>query len=699
MKYHIFIDETGNFGKKSKVRYNTDFIAGWVSSGTFPHNLKQTIDNAVAPHNRDIEETSGKEYILKIPDDLHFIPLHRPERRTNADSTITIPVSWVQPMMTSIFDSLDKKVLFAFRSTGFPRYYANEQAAYIEILRATILQILDRIELKKEDCAEILIASRRIRQLMGEYGFENSNEYERNICDNLIGEITEVFADKSMAERIKITMESARRSLPLAVADLFCGALREEKNNYLEEYKKQDRVKRFSIHKAFTYLSNRAVSRIKHLFDQDHTMGLMLGFENLAANPQNNDLRKVVEGMCRTIDSEDSRLFENELKSYIDEKLIQDPNRYENLDFIKTLLDEVEKQLNTRRIKAVSARSRIIISCHKGEVDLADVQRHLDFLDKHGAEIFDSMYNAAQERLETVLFMVQSAAFNVFRFEEVEEYLSEEIQRYDRMFSLKENPGTEARIDETRARLEGSIGQMYGFLCDYPEGEIYHDEAEQHLKNDVKHCVAGSPFWVQGMGYLTSFYFKRGDLEKTADSFMLETQSPKSSRKKLFDLSELDAFSSQKSGFFLLHRLYVCVLGLRHNMEITGEGELKNQLLQEETSVNYPIFLTMKWLGVIYAIKGDLNTALVLFERAAMGENQGFTIDVIKLPIKILIHACRKEMGKRSRFNLVDEMKMLEKKVPGISKNLNRLGIQKYMSLNDTFDWYESAGLMPFYYS
>jgi hypothetical protein len=496
-------------------------------------------------------------------------------------------------MMTSIFDSLNENVLFAFRSTGFPRYYANEQAAYIEILRATVLQILDRIELKKEDSAEFLIASRRIRQLMGEYGFQNSNKYERNICDNLIGEITEVFADKSMAERIKITMESARRSLPLAVADLFCGELREEKNNYLDEYKNQGKVKRFSIHKAFIYLSNRTIPRIRHIFDQDHVLGLLLGFEHLAGNPQNNDLRTAVEGLCRKTDSENSRLFENELKSYLDEKLIQDPNRYENLDFIRSFIDEVQKQLNTRKIEVLSARSRIIISCHKGEVELADVQRYLDFLDKHGAEIFDSMYNAAQERLETVLFMVQTAAFNIFRFEEVEDYLSKEIERYDRMFPLQENPGTEARIDETRARLEGTIGQMYGFLCDYPEGEIYHDEAEQHLKNDVNHCVTGSPFWVQGMGYLTSFYFKRGDLEKTAESFILETRSPKSSRKKLFDLSEPDAFSSQKSGFFLLHRLYICVLGLKQNLDITGEDELKDQLLQESTAVNYPVFLTM----------------------------------------------------------------------------------------------------------
>jgi hypothetical protein len=87
------------------------------------------------------------------------------------------------------------------------------------------------------------------------------------------------------------------------------------------------------------------------------------------------------------------------------------------------------------------------------------------------------MYNAAQERLETVLFMVQSAAFNRFRFEEVEAYLCREIERYDRMFPLKEDS-----IDETRARIEGTIGQMYGFLCDYPEGEIYQGDAELYLK-------------------------------------------------------------------------------------------------------------------------------------------------------------------------------------------------------------------------
>ncbi len=82
----------------------------------------------------------------------------------------------------------------------------------------------------------------------------------------------------------------------------------------------------------------------------------------------------------------------------------------------------------------------------------------------------------------------------------------------------------------------------------------------------------------------------------------------------------------------------------------------------------------MKWLGVIYALKGDFETALSLFERSAGDkETDGFTIDVIKLPIKILVHFCRKRLGKRSRFDLQGELDRLETKVQGISKNLEMI--------------------------
>jgi len=696
MKYYLFIDETGNFEQRTKVNNNTNFVAGWVCQQPVPMQIRQIINNAVTPHNQEVEETLGKNYRLKVPDHLHFIPLHIPRLRTDADDKITFPMEKVPPLMSSIFNNLEEKTVFTFRSTGFPRYYANEQSTYIEILRATILQVLNEIELKKEDKIEILIASRRIRVLMGESGIKKSAEYERNICDNLRNEISEVFAEKSMGDRINIVMASARKEMCLAVADLFCGALRNEKNNYLESYKKKGKLKKFSIHKAFFYLSNRTIPRIRHVFSEDHTMGIMLGLEHLAMNPLNNDLKKAVDSMCKKIDAEDTRLLENELQSYLEEKLIKDPNRYENLDFTKTFIDEVEKRFTGRRIIAFTMRNRIIIGCHRGEIELVEVQKYLDLLEKHGPEIFNGMYNVAQERLETILFMVQSAAFNIFKFEDVEKYLTREIETYDKIFPLQDDD----MIDETRARLEGTIGQMYAFLCDYPEGDAYHDDAELYLKMDIVHCAPHSPFWLQGMGYLTSFYFKRNDLEKTINSFMVETRSKECNTKDIFDLSKIDYLNFQQSSFSLLHRLYTCALALRQNMDIIGEETLKSQLLDEKTKIEYPTFLIMKWLGVIYALKGDIETALLLFERAVGGkEPDEFTIEVIKIPIKIMIHFCKKKLGKRSRFDLRENLDGLETRVQGISKNLERLGIKKHMEYEDIVDWYAIARVMPFYYS
>ena len=692
MNYHIFIDETGSFGKRSVTKNNTNFVAGWVCEGRFTSRLEDFLRDVALPCNRDITKTLGENYTLKIPDHLHFIPLHIPGERKNADSKIRIPVGMVQPVVSAIFDGLQTRMLFAFRSTGFPRYYSNEQGAYIDILRATLLQVLDNISIGEKDRIEITIASRRIKLLMGEYGFNNCSDYERSICHNLLDEITRVFNDRGISKKIRISMQSARHSAPLAVADLFCGAFRWRDYDYLEALSKAGKTKRYSIHNAFMYLSNRTVPRLQHIFSEDPVAGMLSCLEHLAGTPNNEELAKAADSMSKRLDKEEKRLFENQIKAFLDEKLINAPNRYENLNFILTFMEETEKRFKSIGIRTLTARSRIRISCHRGETDLKDVQNYLGLLETRGGEIFGSMYGAAQERLETVLIMVQAAAFNTFRFEEVENILSEEMKRYSLLFPVRNGI-----IDEARARLEGTLGQMYAFLCDYPDGEVYHKEAETYLKQSIAHCADNSPFWVQGMGYLTTLYFKRGKFEKAVENFLKETSSKTGREKDIFILSKTDDFQSGKGDFFLLHRLYLSVLGLKNGIEVIGEQMLGEKLLDKKAV--YPRFLSMKWLGVIHAMKGDHESALALFEHALSGEQGDFTLEAIKIPIKLLAHCCKKQLGRRSKLDLKKELYSLEKQVPGTTHNLKYLGIQSDLSWDENRNWYTMANMMPFYYS
>tara|TARA_B100000614_G_C14541725_1_gene490539 strand:- start:792 stop:2255 length:1464 start_codon:yes stop_codon:yes gene_type:complete len=487
-------------------------------------------------------------------------------------------------------------------------------------------------------------------------------------------------------------MQSARHSTPLAIADLFCGAFRWSDHDYLEALRNAGKTKSYSIHNAFMYLSNRTVPRLKHIFREDPVAGLLLCFEHLTGSQDNDELAKTADSMSKRLDKEEQRLFENQIKAFLDEKIINAPNRYENLNFILTFMEEVEKRFKNIGIRTLATRCRIRISCHRGETDLKDFQNYLDLLETRGGEIFGSMYGAAQERLETVLIMVQAAAFNTFRFKEVENILSEEMKRYRILFPVRNGI-----IDEARARLEGTIGQMYAFLCDYPDGEIYYKEAEAYLKHSIAHCANNSPFWVQGMGYLTTLYFKRSKFEKAVINFLKETNSKNSRENKIFDLSKTDNFQANKGEFFFLHRLYLSALGLKNGIKVSGEQMLGEKLLDKKAE--YPRFLSMKWLGVIHAMKGDHESALALFEHALSGGKGDFTIEAIKIPIKLLAHCCKKQLGRRSKLNLKDELFYLEEQVLGITQNLKHLGIQSDLNWDENRNWYKMAEMMPFYYS
>jgi hypothetical protein len=374
--------------------------------------------------------------------------------------------------------------------------------------------------------------------------------------------------------------------------------------------------------------------------------------------------------------------------------LVENPFRYQCLDFVETLLDSIAPRIDNDRVQAVVHSFRIKLAGHKGTTDLDNVRRYTEFLDSKGPGVFGGRYPTAQERVETVLSAVQPAAFNRFRFEEVEGYLLEEYRRY-----LAMHPETHAGTDETLARLEGTLGQMFGFLCDYPGQEGYFEDALRHLKNDVSRCEINSPYWKQGMGYLTTLFFKRGDFDKAVDSFLIETGRRGTPPLSILDLSRTAAFDCERDDFFQLHRIYLCALALKRGMAVSGEEQLKERLLSLQSPDLYPRFQSLKWLGVILAMKGDPKSALELCSAAIGAKEQSFTIEAIKLPIKILLHRCRLITGAESGFDLSIEIERLELKEPGIGTNLARLGINRNAFGDESWDPYRIAGLMPFYFS
>jgi len=689
MNYYIFIDETGNF-IKSKNR-NTNYVGGWVCgqgskryTEALEKKINQSVQKYIQMNNLNIE--------FPVPDYLHFIPLHLLENRKKKDAHIQVPFQYVQPILSEIFSTINNDVLLVFRSTGFPYFCANDQAVYIEILRATLHQLIDDLNITARDKVEIVIAERRLDRLMGLYGIDNPRDYENSLSEAIKNEMLKIFALKQLhKDQVNIFFSSARKNITLAVADLFCGALRWKKYNYLEDY--HQKIKRYSIHNAFIYIPNRTTSIIDNILEHDPGMGLLLAFEALSNNQNQEELIRYVNKLCKNIDSEAKESFNQELRLFLKEKLVDDPTRYQNLDQMSILIQEIEKRFNEKYIIATLKFYRIKIMSHMGSKNVESLEEYCHYLELYGPEIFGNMYIVAQEKIEAMLTIVHPAAFNIFKFERVEDYLSKEIERYETIF-----PDVPNRIDETRARLEGTIGQMYGFLSDYPGNEDMFEFAEEYLKLDVSHCRKNSRFWYQGMGYLTSLYYRKRMLDKAIDSFMIETNSEKNDPADIFNLSKLYLFKSNEDDYFLLHRLYLCALANKVNKTtIKSPGELMNQLLENKNKSKYPIFLSVKWLSVIYAQKGDIKTALNILKSIDIKPVQdGFAVDVTKLPIKLLVHLYKKKQNLRSSFDLDRELNLLEEREKGIKENLISLGIQR---INEDTDYFDVAQVLPFYYS
>lgn len=693
MHYRVYIDETGSFAKKTPIKNDTDYVAGWVSKDLPDTTLDALVRDALRPVNKKLPETLYEHSKLKIPKHLHFFPLHLSHFRNGADETIRFPIGLVPDAIRAVFSVVRPHIRLAFRSRGFPHFFANEQSAYADILRATILQVIDQINYNPDDVIEIRIAARRIEELMGEFGFENPNAYEKQFCENLAKEINSVFERRKINNPMSLTIRSARKEIGLAVADFFCGSFRWTKDDYLKEFPPGS-TKEFNIHNAFVYVSKRRISQIRHLFDNDHAQGLLQAFCHLSGNPSDHEINLLTDGFIRKCERNDFQVFASHLETYLRDQIVDNPYRYQCLDSVEKLLNSIQPRIKGDRVQAVVQSYRIKLTGHRGDTDLVSVNRHIEFLDSKGPEVFGSRYLSAQERVEALLSAVQPAAFNRFRFEDVEDYLLDEHKRYLTTF-----PDRHTGTDETLARLEGTIGQMFGFLCDYPGQEGYYEDALRHLKSDVACCEKNSPFWTQGMGYLTTLFFKQGDFENAADSFLSETGRNGVNPANILDLAQTAAFDCDRNDFFLLHRLYLSALALKMGMPVSGENRLREKILSSPSPDLYPRFQSLKWLGVIFAMKGEIQKTIDLFLTGIGGSEQNFTIEAIKLPLKILLHWAHKKTGGKSDFDLSSELDKLERMEPGIRENMIRLGIDEYFSYDDSWEPYQIAALMPYYFS
>jgi hypothetical protein len=292
---------------------------------------------------------------------------------------------------------------------------------------------------------------------------------------------------------------------------------------------------------------------------------------------------------------------------------------------------------------------------------------------------------------------VQVTAFNAFRFLEAEPFIVKVRDDYRRLFGeALSRPGVK---DEHLARLEGTLGQIYAFEADLSGDETWAELAEMSLRRDVDLCVKGSPHHDQGLGYLTVFYWKRADLERAVRAFLEEAGEPGLTPEAVFNLNA-DPFHCARKPFLLLHRLALCALARHRGLTVSGAAEAAHTLLAHPEKLPvYPVNLQAKWATVLLAQEGKPGKALDLVHAALEGEELSFTLELVRLPLRMLEAHLRAVTGESPDFSLPAARACLAGMSPGADELLSRLPFDRFDGPPADWKPYRIGALLPFYFS
>jgi len=694
----IFIDETGSFSRQS----NKSFIGGWMCTSDDVTKVKGLINSSVRYFNDYLKTKELDNYTLEYPADMHFMPLHLLEQRKGKDNSITVPPEHIPVFFNHLFKQIRNISVQVFKSTGKPAIKPNEQAVYIDILRNTLLQLLDHsVTVAPNLKLDIIIAHRRNNSLYGDEGIADTQAYEKHLIEGLTKELLDAF--ESNKPVINITFADARYTPGLIVADFFCGALRWRKNPYLKEYEET----KYPFASGYKQIGSRMVQRIRFVEEADAPLAAMLCADVLSGDPQNNEIKELLVAMIGEMDSTDKSIFCKSMIDLFTEKLDNDPDRYTHLHNMNELLNVLlsilpadYSDMPQSELQLVSALllNKIRIDSHLGKLNChADIKQFLAFLDEYGEHAFDNQMQIMQQRIDVTLLGVQVDAFNSFRFDDIEETLIEVKDQYYKMFNFE--PEKHPIKDNNLARIEGTLGQMYGFQCDIEKDNNLFEMAELSLQTDISACIKNTSSWEKANGYLTSLYWKNGQLEKAINQFLIESGADLKNRDAIFDLDKVSLFGEREKPFIQLHWLYLCALAAKNKMPIKGLLTEKEYLLKQCDVTAYPMILSAKWLAVLFLMADDYDNAIEILDAALADDHAESFKDVINLPLQLLQHYTLIKQGKKSDFDCQKEVASYGHLQKEIKEGLVKLGIEKYYQHESDWSVYAIGSLLPFYFS
>jgi hypothetical protein len=737
-QYKIFVDETGTFS--SIDRPDNCFVGGWVYKAPGEQEPQQNelagmLKNSIKSFNKAHLNTDIKK--LVYPRDMHFAPLHTPFSIRNQKYRNLWYGSReeIGPFFHDAFHKIALKTVLMFRSQGLPAIIPHEQAAYFEILRNTLIQLLKEKVFIRDSSLRICIASRRTETLLGYAGIKNPDEHESYLAEKLKEELVAA----SKIKMIEIEFSGATETPGLIWADFFCGAMKEK--GYFDDTMKA-KLKIYPFAAGYRLIRLKSKEKLEYLHQQHPVAALIHGIQVFTGISGKKETKTAVNWLTllqeiyRSISIDERKDFLKNIGNYIESNLTRKSTRYEFLDEAEAILkalrgilpDQADK-MNTDelRLQAEIGLHRLRIASHRGSYGSALVTAHVKFLQQYAGHIFSNRIEYAQHLVDAALMAAQLQDFNRLSFEAVETTIKPVQELYQKLYMAADALGSYLKYDENFAKLKGTYAQMCGFLYDMTREEHYFTEAEQGFKDDIKACRPDDHAWEQGMGFLTALYWKKGDLARTEAQFCKEIKTSLTSP-SLYCLDNIASlYDPRKKAFFLLHHLCLCALAQEKKSSgyVSGLETIKTELLNNPRINRYPEMLSAKWLAVLfmksnddgitmdsegkwisenpksYMVGTDYGCAMQLLDAGekVLPRGDDFTIGFIRLPIKMLAHKCRLALGHPSSFNLEREVRNLEERRSGATDLLNRMGLEKLDKDPANWDPYAVAALPPFYYA
>lgn len=692
----VFIDESGAFLPCGKP----GFVAGWVCPASRETALGKRLREVVGAFNDERAGCPKREGVL-YPEHLHLAPLLNPCLRNGADTGIGVPAAAAKILVRRVLDLARQEAVFVFRSDGRPVLAGDMQSEYLQVLRNTLVQLLENAVFKPETGVRVVLARRDLARVLAPADTTSGELYENYLSAGIAAELREAFPDRKFD--LSVTLDSARKNPGLILADFVCGAFREGPTNWLAGFHD---VRRYPFQNGYRILPPRRLGEVRELRKRDAAAAALLCLDGLCSSEAHEELRSELKSVHAAFRDDDRRRFYAEVRARLEAEWVEGAARYERIAWVRNLLDRLTVLLPNNpeamapdqlRLTADIGLNRIRLVSHSGGTNREPVRKHRAFLERFGGGAFRNRLELLGHRVETALTAAQVEAFNAFRFLEAEPALLAVREDYRRLFGDElSRPGVK---DEHLARLEGTLGQVYAFEADLTGDGIWAEAAEECLRRDVALCTPGSPYHEMGWGYLTVLYWKRGDLDRAVAAFREEAGRPDAPDGDVFRLNA-DPFGCARNPFRLLHRLSLCALARQQGRKVTGLSTVVKGLLDRaDTLPEYPANLQAKWAAVLLAQEGHHARALELTRAALTGAERNFTLELVRFPLRLLEAHLASRVGGSPGFSATEAWDRLKTLQADAGTLLSRISMEAFSPAPVDWDPYRVGTLLPFYFS